>query len=68
MSPIQKAWAEDADWIMQFKRLPGMSVGKMRERAAAMGHEEEDYVAHYEKKIAMNIHRSSDELSRYGVL
>ncbi|GAG25386.1 unnamed protein product, partial [marine sediment metagenome] len=67
LSPIQKAWGEDAEWIQKFKRLPGMTSDKMRERATAQNRSEEDYVKHYENKNAMSIHNSDNELARYGV-
>lgn len=67
LSPIAKAWAEDAGWIQQFKRLPGMSVAKLRQQVQKMGSSEADYVKHYEAKLAMRIHNSDTELVNYGV-
>lgn len=68
LSPIEKAWREDADWIKSFKRLPGMSAAKLRSQVAQMGSTEEDYVSHYESKNAFRIHNSDEELARAGVL
>jgi len=65
-SPIERAWRDDADWIQQFKRLPGMTLGKLRAQVSSMGNNEEDYVKHYESKVAMRIHRSDEEITRYG--
>jgi len=66
-SPVEKAWQDNADWILQFKRLPGMTLSKIRERIQTLGHTEESYVKHYESKLAMKIHRSDEELAQHGV-
>ena len=66
-SPLQQAWSGDEDWIQQYKRLPGMTLSKLQEKVQSMGWTEADYVAANEKKTAMSIHRSDDELSRHGV-
>lgn len=68
LSPIEKAWREDADWVKPFKRLPGMSAAKLRAQVARMDSTEEDYVAHYENKTAFRIHNSEEELARAGVI
>lgn len=66
-SPLQKAWSENADWIVQFKRLPGMTLDKLREKVSNMGWKEDEYVAKYVDKIAMKIHNSDAELAQHGV-
>lgn len=68
LSPIEKAWQEDAEWIKPFKRLPGMSSARLRAQVSKMGSSEEDYVTHYERKNAFRIHNSDEELARAGVL
>ena len=67
LSPIQKAWSEDADWTRQFKRLPGMTLAKLQAQVRVQGNTEEEYVKHYENRIAMRIHNADEELSHYGV-
>lgn len=67
MTPVQKAWREDAPWIQQFKRLPGMTLPKLQAQVAKMGSSEADYVKHYETKNAMRIHNSDGELAQFGV-
>lgn len=66
-SPLAKAWSEDAPWVLQFKRLPGMSVEKLRNRVRDMGWTEESYAEHFEKKTAMRIYGSAEELAAHGV-
>ena len=66
-SPLEIARAEGADWIQQFKRLPGMSISKLRQRVTQLGYTEDEYVAHYEKKAAMRIHNADAELAQHGV-
>lgn len=68
LSPLGAAWSNDEPWISQYKRLPGMTLDKLRQKVATMGWSEEDYVAANEKKTAMRIHRADDELARHGVL
>ena len=59
-SPLQQAWSENADWIMQFKKLPGMTLDKLRDKVSKMGWEEAEYVKKYINKTAMNIHVTGD--------
>lgn len=68
MSPLSKAWSEDSDWIARFKRLPGMTLSKLKDQVSSMGWSEEDYVKTYENKTAMRIHNSDAELARHGVV